>query len=72
MNRRNVGTLTGSAPFATMRNELRSSPSRSASAILLRHNSNPKFGDAENVARNRWIAQSQLSGRTRKLNGDIA
>jgi len=55
-----------------MRNELRSSPSRLASSILLRHNSNPKFGDAEKVARKRWIAQSQLSGRTRKLNGDMA
>ena len=46
-------------------------PLRSASAILLRHSSNPKFGAAEKVARKRWIAHSQLSGRTRKLSGDM-
>jgi len=53
MHRRNVGTLIGSAPFATMRSEDRSSRCRLASSILLRHCSNAKFGAADRVARNR-------------------
>ena len=71
MNLRKVGMLTGSAPLATRRSELRSRPASAASSILLRHISNAKLGAAEIVPRYRWIAHSQLCGRARKATGDM-
>ena len=43
----------------------------SESSILLRQSSNAKFGPAEIVPRNRWMAHSQLCGRARKASGDM-
>ena len=49
--RSTVSGLTASAPLAAMRQELRSRPSMSASAMRRRHSSKAKLGAAERVPR---------------------
>jgi hypothetical protein len=63
--------LTGSAPFTTIRSELRSSPATSALMIRFRQSSKAKFGAADSVARWRWMAQSHRAGSAMKASGDM-